>query len=532
MSTRPQTRESALRNEDIDLLSSWLDEVQVELGVERRDRMRVRLLVEDLLIRVRNRLGEDARVTLTCGRRTMRPVLQLEFAGEPYNPLGSAESELGNWESSLCTSIGLRPLYSREHDRNVLRLALPVAGVNPVLMIAASLVAGIACGALGLLVMSEGVRGAVTHVFLDPAYLAWNRILNGISAPIIFLTVATTVLNTQRIDERGGSSLVVIARYFCVSFVVVAAALLCALPLFVLRHEDVTFDAEFLNDVLTGVLEAIPPNIVEPFATSNTVQLLVLAFALGYVLVRLGDRASLLTEGVRQANEFGLQLAEWVSRLVPVVSGLFVCLRIWEGENVLIARMWLPLLTALAISLVVMVLVGLRVALGKGLAPVALAKKLWKPFEVAVRTGSLGASFAEAQRSCTELLGIDADYVRVALPQGLVLYMPISAIGTIVFTLFVARSLGVQGNAMWYLTAVVLAVVVFVATPPVPGANLLAYVALFLTLRIPVDVLVDAMIFDIVFGIFAGAANQTMLQLEMLGQADRFGLLDRDALRG
>jgi hypothetical protein len=76
-----------------------------------------------------------------------------------------------------------------------------------------------------------------------------------------------------------------------------------------------------------------------------------------------------------------------------------------------------------------------------------------------------------------------------------------------------------------------MAVVVFVATPPVPGANLLAYVVLFTALGIPEDALLDAMTFDIVFGIFAGAANQAMLQLEMVYQAARFGLIDIGRLR-
>ena len=76
-----------------------------------------------------------------------------------------------------------------------------------------------------------------------------------------------------------------------------------------------------------------------------------------------------------------------------------------------------------------------------------------------------------------------------------------------------------------------MAVVVFVATPPVPGANLLAYVVLFATLGIPSEALMDAMIFDIIFGILAGAANQAMLQLELITSADHFGLLDYDLLR-
>ena len=39
--------------------------------------------------------------------------------------------------------------------------------------------------------------------------------------------------------------------------------------------------------------------------------------------------------------------------------------------------------------------------------------------------------------------------------------------------------------------------------------------------------LLDAMIFDIVFGLFANAANQTMLQMTMTYQAKRLGLLHR-----
>ena len=45
-----------------------------------------------------------------------------------------------------------------------------------------------------------------------------------------------------------------------------------------------------------------------------------------------------------------------------------------------------------------------------------------------------------------------------------------------------------------------LSVVLFVATPPVPGANLLAYIMIFAELHIPSLALIDAMIFDILFG--------------------------------
>ena len=77
----------------------------------------------------------------------------------------------------------------------------------------------------------------------------------------------------------------------------------------------------------------------------------------------------------------------------------------------------------------------------------------------------------------------------------------------------------------------ILAVVMSAAAPPVPGASLLTYMMLFSELGIPEFMLISAMVFDILFGIFASAANQTMLQLDLIHQADQIGLLDKDCLR-
>ena len=69
------------------------------------------------------------------------------------------------------------------------------------------------------------------------------------------------------------------------------------------------------------------------------------------------------------------------------------------------------------------------------------------------------------------------------------------------------------------------------ASPPVPGANLLAYAAMFSWFGIPNDAFLDAMLFDIVFGFLASAQNITMLQMETALQARRLGLLDTEILR-
>jgi len=531
MSSVPRTRTFSLQAEDIDAFSDWLDGVQNQLNIERQNRMRVRLQMEDILLRLRSKLGDDAVCTATCEIRFGRPRLYIAVPGKPYNPLSEIDSELGTWETSLSTGIGLTPQYGYDAGKNVIRMRLPHTSMNPVARIAIALLLGAIGGFVGAALIPSGIRGGMVDVLLLPTYNMWNRLLNAISGPIIFLTVITTMMNTQRITERGGSSSLVIIRYFVISFVIVAGSLFCLRPFFVLVTSQIVLSQELLYSMLDSLLNVIPSNVFDPFAESNTSQLLFIALVLGFMLRKLGSKVDYLRALVRQSNVVGLEVANGVSWLVPIFSGLFLCLELWLDRDHGPLELWLPLVLSLVASLVTMAISLAIVFRLLRVKPVTLIKKIWEPFSLALKTGSLDDSLSKTQESCIARLGMDKDYVKAGLPQGLVLYMPISAVGTIIFTLFVAHTYSVQSNSLWYVSAIVMAVVVFVATPPVPGANLLAYVVLFSTLGIPEDALLDAMIFDIVFGIFAGAANQTMLQFEMLIQSNRLGLLNTATLR-
>lgn len=520
-----------LAAEDIDLFSEWLETGMRDIGLERQNRVRVRLLMEEILLRMRDHMGESTTVVATLDTPLRIPRLRVETSGMPYNPLSDVSAELGDWDSSLRTAVGLVPKYSYAGGNNVLRLTLPHLGMKQPLRIAIAVALGCLIGFIGYWIMPDTMRKTIVEVLLTPIWSMWSRLLNAISGPVVFLTVVTTMLNTRGITRKGGNSLWVIVRYFILSIAMVTFAIAFSLIAHPLGNTWVEWDKNLVRDLLVNLSSIVPANIIEPFVESNTSQLLFLAFVLGYVLVYLGDRASVLDTFIRQANMVGLQLAGWMSTLVPIFVGAFLCLELWQGSTSILVDIWRPLVLALSITLVILVFLYALVSLRLRVPMLSLAKKLWPPFITAIKTGSLDQSFGEVLVSCTRYLGIDQDYAKEALPQGLVLYMPASAIGTIVFTLFAAQVSGVQGHVMWYVSAVVMAVVVFVATPPVPGANLLAYVVLFSTLGVPAETLIDAMTFDIIFGIFAGAANQTMLQLEMIRQASKFGLLDTMRLR-
>ena len=519
-----------LQGYQIDLFSERVDEALREIKTERLNRLRIRLSLEEALLRLRDRFGENAEVSAVIASRFGRPFIQIELEGDPYNPLSKTETELEDWNSSLLTAIGLSPRYNYTGSVNVLKLTLPHQGMSPVEKILLAFILGIVVGLLGTFVLPAGVKEAVSVQFLKPLYSLWLRILNVISGPVIFLMVIASLLNAGKITERGGNSRMVIIRYVLFSFLIAAPGAIISAIVFGVPFELDVFSAELTSGFLNDLVKIIPNEFITPFMESQTPQLLLMAIVLGTAINAIGSPVRHLAGIFKQANMVGMLLTDWVSRMVPYVMGILIGFEIWNGDTKVLYGIWKSMLLAVVTASVIMMFITLYVGWNKKVPVRTLMKKIWKPFAVALKTGSLDQAYGLTEKSCTQDLGIDKEYASISLPHGLVLYMPISAVGTLVFTVYVAHLYSVSTTPIWYLMAIILSVMVFVATPPVPGANLIAYTVLFPVLGIPESALIDAMVFDIVFGIFAGAGNQLVLQLELILQSAKIGLLDRGVL--
>ena len=519
-----------LKNESIDDFSDWLTESLGAIKTEKRTILKIRILLEEILLRAKEHFGEEAELSARLEGSFRHIYVRLELAGEAFNPLSETNAELGDWNSSLQTAVGITPKYSYSWGKNVLKVKVPGKKMNPVLLIFLAILVGVLLGLAGSYILGEPQQQFVNTYFLTPAYELWIRMLNAISGPIVFFTVITTMLNTKRIDKQGGNSSNVVMRYFGFSFIIAASGVLISIPFF-LTKEAIEPGSGIGQKILGYLREMVPSNIIEPFLTANTPQLLVTAFVLGAAVIVLASRVNEVKTILRQINMVGLKLAEWVSMLVPIFAGLFLCLEIIQGKISVLRGIYKPVILSVVAALSMMFLAVGYVSVKMRVKMPIIGRKIQAPFFTALKTGSLDASFEQTKYSCIRLLGVDKGYTNISLPQGLVLYMPVSAIGTLVFTMYSAQVYHVKVDLFWLISAIIFAVVLFVATPPVPGANLLAYVVFFNWLGIPSEALMDAMIFDIVFGILAGAGNQLLLQIEMVLQAEKIGILNTKLLK-
>lgn len=527
----PFSKEYDLSPYGIDEISEHLEETLEEFGTEWRNRLRIRLSIEEALLRMRDHFGENARVRLEIGTRFGRSFIQICHEGEIYNPLSKTEVDLQDWCGAMLTSFGIYPQYSYSKGQNTLRLNLQRHGMNPALKLLIAVVIGGLLGLIGMICLPEAVQDIAVNNVLSPLYEMWLRILSVLSGPVIFFMVMTTVLNTGSMEEVGASSLRVSARYMVASFVVAVTAVLIS---WVVIRIPITAGETFgikASDYLDRVLHIVPEDAFSPLIQANTPQILLMAFILGNSLVILGSRGEGLRSIVRQCNMVGLLLAEWVSWCVPYFAAMLVCYTIMLGNTEAFLPLINILVLAIALSLLCIYVIMQYVSIRSGVALPVLVRKIWPPFIKAIRTGGLDDVFGDTEHCCIKKLGIEKHYTEVSLTHGLILYMPASIIGTLIFTISAAYKYQDSISIGWLCIAVVLSVVMVVAAPPVPGSNLLAYIMIFSQLGIPNIALIAAMSFDLLYGIFAAAANQAVLQMDLVLQADRIGLLDREVLR-
>lgn len=515
-----------LTGSSIDQISHVLGRFLSETKTEHATKLRIRLSVEEALLRLRDHFGQDQEIRVFIGRMLGRYEFQVDLIGEAYNPLSLKDNEIENWSSSLLTNIGMSPTYYYSGGRNKLRLVLPHEGMNPVFKLLICVLLGTLFGLSGKTFLPLEVRMMISTSVLEPLSHLWMRTLTLLSGPLIFVLVLTTILNMGRIDVQGGDRKRVLFRYILNSVAAGVGTLLVMNLILPLTYHANNLDASQISSLLDVLFHVVPEDMINPFIEVNTAQLVFMAIVIGNGISLLRGDGDILVGIVKQFYDLGLMLADWVGTVVPFFAVSLMTLAFWNEQTRIFLHMWIPFLIFAVLSLIFSVITMLRLKLRRKVSLRMLWKKLKTSFMVTIRTGSLNEAYTYIESSCIKSLGIDRHFTKALLPSGLVLYMPVSTIELVAFSIYAAWIHHCDATFGWYFLLIFLAVVLSMASPPVAGVSLISFMTIFSQLGIPSEALVGGMIADIILGIAAGAFNQMLLQLEMLDEADRTGLVN------
>ena len=158
-----------LDNKTIDEISEETEKFLNDIKMEGKNLLRIRLLVEDLLLEWQEKFGREAECQIKMGKRFGRPYIQMELNGDTFNPLDKNIEDYGYYRNNLLANMGLAPIYSYERGINKIAFKLKKQKSNPLYSLAVAVVFGITVGMAGML-LPDALRAGVLDNVLTPVY--------------------------------------------------------------------------------------------------------------------------------------------------------------------------------------------------------------------------------------------------------------------------------------------------------------------------------------------------------------------------
>ena len=245
----------------------------------------------------------------------------------------------------------------------------------------------------------------------------------------------------------------------------------------------------------------------------------------------LGNSVSELIKIVNQINAVVQLLMNTIGKLIPVFVLVCVMNLFMSGSIHDVSGLMKQILLCVWGTVVLLLLYVGYICYYCRVKPGVLVRKLVPTFLIALSTASSSASFGTNIECCEKQLGIDRKVVHFGVPMGQVVFMPVGALMFFIASLCLGENCGVEITPIWIVTSIFVSGILAAATPPIPGGAMSCYTILFTQLGIPVEGIALAISIDLLMDYFITAANITCLQMELVVDAKKLGILTEGKLR-
>lgn len=525
-----ETYKYTLTGSSIDEIAEKLDAYLGTLKMDSGNRTRIRLSVEDILLKWRDHFGEETLCRMKTGVRFGRPYLSLEVQGASFDPLRE-EDEFGDWSKRMLGNIGLVPVYSYENGLNTVTLRLKKPRRNPIIGLIGCICAAILTGILGKFLLPQNVISIALDNVIAPVYDTFLGILGCIAGPMVFLAVAWGIYSIGDLSTLGRIGKRMLTRFIGTALLMTSFAAAASLLLFKLKFSATGTSSSQLWSIFQLILDFFPTDIISPLMNGNTLQIILMAVMVGGALLVLSKQTKAVAALIEQINYIVQYLVELISLLVPFFIFIVLVQIIWSGSYNVVVEAWKPFAAFFLIAALILVFRFVYTGRANKVSPLLLVRKCLETFVVALTTASSTAAFGAASSCCEKKLGIHNNLVSFGIPLGIVFYPAATAIYFLLINFYMAECYAVEISIVWMLIAVFISTILAIASPPIPGGTLTCYTVMFLQLGIPTQALAVTLALDVLFDFIATALNMVLLELELTQQAKKLNMLNQNLLQ-
>ena len=525
----PIDRSFELNNQSCDEIADLVSGFCEDAGADPRDVLRYRLSAEECLLYWLGQGLEGCRVALTAGRYMFSHYFSISIGAETGNPYLDKNEMFGSFCDSILVSLRLNPEYSISDGETRIKFRIKKKQRGQIATLLTVMAVAAVFGMLGLLLPGE-LRSMLLDGVIDPLYGTFFKILGCIAGPMIFLSVAWGVYGIGDTATLGQIGKKMMLKYTGLVFLVTA----CTTVFFPVLGPGLSGEADHggqLSTIAELILGIFPSNIIEPFTSGNTLQIIFLAIVIGIALLYLGRQTSSLAKAIEQINVMVQFMMEIISRLVPYVIFLVVVSLIWSGDFAMLGTMWKLILAFALMTFATTLTILLYVSGRQRVSISTLIKKSVPAFLVGLTTASSAAAFGVNVSTCEKKYGIDSSIVSFGVPLGMVINKPVSGLLNLLLAFFFADVYDIPCSAGWIAAAIFVSSMVAIACPPIPGGAAAAYAMLYMQLGIPEGALALTLALDMLLDFVVTAFSVAIIQYTLIDISAGMGMINKDVLR-
>ena len=538
------TAEYPLMQNGVQKTLLFIEETLKKLRLKKRDLMEALLISEETMLLLSKHAPEDASIKVTVTRRLGVPRIRLVIPGTPVaqdEHLGTVSiDQLGAETENAIRSVMLRGYadsikYRHSRSENILTIVTGIPERILATRTVVSLVFSLITALLLRQILSDDAVQWLSIHLLSPVENLFISALMCLTAPAVFVSIACSMFRFEGFSELGRSGKTVVATYLLTS---VAAAIIgvVVFELFlpgevgVLTTQASGGTGEVFS--LLAILETlIPPNIVEPFISVNSLQLMVVALTIGAALTMSGKRVRHLKVLLEELDVLCGKVSSLVMHTVPVVVYCSTANALLNARaEVLLATAEL-ILVLIAGMAVLLLLYGLILVAAARLNPIPLLKKYVPVMKSVFLKGSTVAAIPINMRVSRRQLGVPKSICAFSIPLGATINMDGNCMCLTVISLFFARICGVAFGTNEMIVLLLLVLILSLGAPIVPGTLILCMVTLLTQMGIDVRVISLVIGINFILEMLLGLVNSIGNVVVALLVARKEKTLDLDTYR-
>ncbi len=513
----------------IDTAAETIQRWMTEAGVNRKDVLRVRLTMEELLGRVCAHAEEALHAQLSMSKRFGVCRLRIRYGGERFDPCDQKDNELEELSADILTRTGFLPVWRRRAGENELFLKIQAGGLRAEYVLLGCIVAAVLIGLLGSRI-PEAVRTGATNYALSFLSGGFLSLLNTFIGLMIFLSIVTGVSGIGSASSFGRIGKLMISRFLGSSFLF-SGILVLAIRLFFHIGGGAAEGSSQILTVLKMLFGILPSNPVTPFLEGNNLQIIFIGVLVGAALLAAGDETGGLRRLMLQAQTVVMKCVAFVCMFLPVYIFSSLTMQIWTNGAGVFVRLWRPFVFCIGISLFFMAVHFAAVCLKLKVKASVLLPKLMPDYLIGLSTASGSAAFSTTLEINERKLGIDSSFSRTATPIGSMMCAGTCSMFMILSCAYLAEFYGTGGGAAWWIMLWIVGTLLTMAIPPVAGGGISCLSIMLVQMSVPQEGLPVGITLMMFMDFICTGTRIFTLHCEMLLQADRLGLLDHAVLR-